>query len=75
LVSAPLWVELDPDSEGDCYDWIKEGIAHMALAILDQGDVVLAPTPTYPIHQYGCIIAGAQVQGVPLRRGEEFSTS
>jgi alanine-synthesizing transaminase len=35
--------------------------------------VVLAPTPTYPIHQYGCIIAGAQVQGVPLRQsGEEF---
>ena len=50
----------------------KEGIAHLALAILDQGDVVLAPTPTYPIHQYGCIIAGAQVQGVPLRSGEEF---
>ncbi len=50
----------------------KEGIAHLALAILDQGDVVLAPTPTYPIHQYGCIIAGAQVQGVPLRNGEEF---
>ncbi|MFZ0246360.1 MAG: aminotransferase class I/II-fold pyridoxal phosphate-dependent enzyme, partial [Candidatus Binatus sp.] len=50
----------------------KEGIAHLTLAILDQGDVVLAPTPTYPIHQYGCIIAGAQVQGVPIRRGEEF---
>jgi alanine-synthesizing transaminase len=33
---------------------------------------VLAPTPTYPIHQYGCVIAGAQVQGVPLRNGEDF---
>ncbi len=66
-------VELDPDSEAIVTIGSKEGIAHLALAILDQGDVVLAPTPTYPIHQYGCIIAGAQVQGVPLRSsGEEF---
>jgi len=66
-------VKLDPDSEAIVTIGSKEGIAHMAIAILDQGDVVLAPTPTYPIHQYGCIIAGAQVQGVPLRSsGEEF---
>jgi len=66
-------VELDPDSEAIVTIGSKEGIAHLALAILDQGDVVLAPTPTYPIHQYGCIIAGAQVQGVPLRAsGEDF---
>src|SRR6516165_1957653 len=65
-------VDLDPDSEAIVTIGSKEGIAHLALAILDQGDVVLAPTPTYPIHQYGCIIAGAQVQGVPLRNGEEF---
>jgi alanine-synthesizing transaminase len=66
-------VELDPDGEAIATIGSKEGIAHMALAILDQGDVVLAPTPTYPIHRYGCIIAGAQVQGVPMRAtGEEF---
>ena len=65
-------VELDPDSEAIVTIGSKEGIAHLTLAILDQGYVVLAPTPTYPIHQYGCIIAGAQVQGVPIRRGEEF---
>jgi alanine-synthesizing transaminase len=65
-------VELDPDSEAIVTIGSKEGIAHLALAMLDQGDVVLAPTPTYPIHQYGCIIAGAQVQGVPMRNGEEF---
>jgi len=65
-------VEFDPDSEAIVTIGSKEGIAHLALAILDQGDVVLAPTPTYPIHQYGCIIAGAQVQGVALRNGEEF---
>jgi alanine-synthesizing transaminase len=65
-------VDLDPDTEAIATIGSKEGIAHLALAILDQGDVVLAPTPTYPIHQYGCVIAGAQVQGVPLRNGEEF---
>jgi len=65
-------IELDPDSEAIVTIGSKEGIAHLALAILDQGDVVLAPTPTYPIHQYGCIIAGAQVVGVPMRSGEDF---
>jgi alanine-synthesizing transaminase len=65
-------VDLDPDSEAIATIGSKEGIAHLALAILDQGDVVLAPTPTYPIHQYGCIIAGAQVHGVPMHSGEEF---
>jgi alanine-synthesizing transaminase len=65
-------VEFDPDSEAIVTIGSKEGIAHLALAMLDQGDVVLAPTPTYPIHQYGCVIAGAQVQGVPIRNGEEF---
>ncbi len=59
-------VEFDPDTEAIVTIGSKEGIAHLTLAILDQGDVVLAPTPTYPIHQYGCVIAGAQVQGVPL---------
>jgi alanine-synthesizing transaminase len=65
-------VSLDPDSEAIVTIGSKEGIAHLALAILDQGDVVLAPTPTYPIHQYGCIIAGAQVQGVRFHDGEDF---
>ncbi len=59
-------VELDPDSEAIVTIGSKEGIAHLTLAILDQGDLALAPTPTYPIHQYGCVIAGAQVQGIPL---------
>jgi alanine-synthesizing transaminase len=66
-------VELDPDSEAIVTIGSKEGIAHMTLAILEQGDVVLAPSPTYPIHQWGCVIAGAQVQGIPLTQsGEQF---
>ena len=65
-------VVLDPDSEAIVTIGSKEGIGHLALAVLDRGDVVLAPTPTYPIHQYGCIIAGAEVLGIPLQDGVEF---
>src|SRR5436305_3253842 len=65
-------VDLDRDTEAIVTIGSKEGIGHLALAILDRGDVVLAPTPTYPIHQYGCIIAGAEVIGIPLQRGDEF---
>jgi alanine-synthesizing transaminase len=65
-------VEFDPDSEAIVTIGSKEGIGHLALAVLDRGDVVLAPTPTYPIHQYGCIIAGAEVVGIPLQHGDEF---
>src|SRR5579862_6745919 len=65
-------VDLDPDSEAIVTIGSKEGIAHLTLAILDHGDVVLAPTPTYPIHQYACIIAGAEVHGVLMRQGSDF---
>jgi alanine-synthesizing transaminase len=65
-------VELDPDAEAIVTIGSKEGIGHLALAVLDHGDVVLAPTPTYPIHQYGCIIAGAEVVGIPLRDAGQF---
>jgi alanine-synthesizing transaminase len=65
-------VDLDPDSEAIATIGSKEGIAHLTLAILDHGDVVLAPTPTYPIHQYACVIAGAEVHGVPMRQGSDF---
>jgi alanine-synthesizing transaminase len=65
-------VEFDPDTEAIVTIGSKEGIGHLALAVLDHGDVVLAPTPTYPIHQYGCVIAGAEVIGIPLRQAGEF---
>ena len=65
-------VELDPDTEAIVTIGSKEGIGHLALAVLDHDDVVLAPTPTYPIHQYGCVIAGAEVIGIPLRQADEF---
>jgi len=51
-------VSLDPETETIVTLGVKEGLAHLALAIVGPGDVVLAPTPTYPIHMYCVIIAG-----------------
>jgi len=65
-------VELDPDREAIVTMGSKEGIGHLALAILSTGDAVLCPTPTYPIHQYSVIIAGADLRSVPLTPGCDF---
>jgi alanine-synthesizing transaminase len=50
----------------------KEGLGHLGLAILGPGDVVLCPSPTYPIHQYSVVIAGGDLRTVPLIPGEDF---
>jgi alanine-synthesizing transaminase len=65
-------VVLDPDTEAVVTIGSKDGLAHLALAILGPGDVVLCPSPTYPIHQYGVIIAGGDVRSIPLIPGEDF---
>jgi len=65
-------VECDPDSEAIVTIGSKEGLGHLALAVLGVGDVVLCPSPTYPIHQYCVIIAGAHVRSVPLMPGGDF---
>lgn len=65
-------VECDPDSEAIVTIGSKEGLGHLALAVLGPGDVVLCPSPTYPIHQYSVIIAGADVRSVPLMPGGDF---
>jgi alanine-synthesizing transaminase len=65
-------VDLDPDSEAVATIGSKEGLGHLALAILGPGDVVLCPSPTYPIHQYSVIIAGGDLRSVPLIPGEDF---
>ncbi len=57
-------VELDPDKEAIVTIGSKEGIAHLALAMLDRGDIVLVPNPSYPIHIYGPVIAGADIRHV-----------
>lgn len=65
-------VEFDPDSEAIVTIGSKEGIAHLALATLDRGDIVLVPNPSYPIHIYGPVIAGADIRHVPMIAGVDF---
>ena len=65
-------VDLDPDSEAIVTIGSKEGIAHLCLAILDSRDTVLVPNPSYPIHIYGPVIAGAHIVSVPVHNQEGF---
>ena len=65
-------VDLDPESEAIVTIGSKEGIAHLCLAILDSRDSVLVPNPSYPIHIYGPVIAGAHVVSVPIHDREHF---
>jgi alanine-synthesizing transaminase len=65
-------VSLDPDSEAIVTIGSKEGLAHLALATVDHGDVVMVPNPSYPIHPYGFVIAGADIRHVPIGPGVDF---
>jgi len=65
-------VELDPETEAFVTIGSKEGIAHLCLAVLDRGDAVLVPNPSYPIHIYGPVIAGAGIRSIPMRTGVDF---
>jgi len=65
-------VDLDPDTEAIATIGAKEGIAHLALSTVSSGDLVLVPTPAYPIHPYSVIIAGGDLHSVPLREGGDF---
>ena len=65
-------VELDPDSEAIVTIGSKEGLAHLMLATLDRGDTVLVPNPSYPIHIYGAVIAGANIRSVRMTPGVDF---
>jgi len=65
-------VDLDPESEAIVTIGSKEGIAHLALATLDRGDIVLVPNPSYPIHIYGPVIAGADIRHVRMTPDVDF---
>ena len=65
-------VELDPESETIVTIGSKEGLAHLMLATLDRGDTVLVPNPSYPIHIYGAIIAGADIRSVRMDGRVDF---
>jgi alanine-synthesizing transaminase len=65
-------VEFDPETEAIVTIGSKEGLAHLMLATLEQGDTVLVPNPSYPIHIYGAIIAGADIRSVRMTKGVDF---
>ena len=65
-------VDIDPETEAIVTIGSKEGLAHLALATLGPGDAVLVPSPAYPIHPYGCVIAGADIIYVPLAQDGDF---
>ena len=59
-------VEIDPEREALVSIGAKEGLAHLMWVLLRSGDTALVPEPSYPIHQFSCIFAGAEVSSVPL---------
>src|SRR4029077_6360760 len=65
-------VELDPEREVIVTLGSKEGLANLAQAITAPGDVVLTPNPSYPIHHFGFIIAGASIRSIPAVPGPDF---
>jgi alanine-synthesizing transaminase len=65
-------VMLDPETEVIVTLGSKEGLANLASAIASPGDTILVPNPSYPIHQFGFIIAGASVRSIPAKPDEEM---
>jgi alanine-synthesizing transaminase len=65
-------VDIDPDTEAVVSIGAKEGLAHLTLATITPGEVVLAPDPTYPIHSYAAIISGGDLRSVPIGPGRDF---
>jgi len=65
-------VDIDSETEAVVTIGAKEGLSHLALAIINPGDIVLAPNPTYPIHSYSVIIVGGEVKSIPLREDNDF---
>jgi len=65
-------VDLDPSDEIIATMGSKEGFANLAQAITAPGDIIYAPDPSYPLHAYGFIIAGAKIQGIPAITADEY---
>jgi len=65
-------VKLKPESEIVATLGSKEGFANIAQAITAPGDIILAPNPTYPIHQFGFIISGGVIRNMPINPDENF---
>jgi len=65
-------VDIDPDREAIVTIGAKEGISHLCLAITNPGDLVMVPSPTYPIHTYAAVLANGNMIHVPLAQGDDF---
>lgn len=65
-------VDLDPQNEVIAVIGTKEGLSHLALALIDPGDVALVPNPTFPIHIYSIVIAGGNVLSIPMTGVDHF---
>ncbi len=65
-------VDVDPETEVVVSMGAKEGIGHLVLATISQGEVVFVPGPSYPIHTYSVVIAGGDLRTIPLLPKEEF---
>lgn len=65
-------VTLDPETEVINTIGAKEGLSHLMWTLVQKGDVALVPEPSYPIHMYAPLLAGAEVRRVPVSAGDEY---
>lgn len=68
-------VHIDPDEETISVIGTKEGLGHLALALIDNGDLAMVPNPTFPIHTYSIVLAGGSVVSIPLTEENDFIPS
>ena len=72
LYQNKFGVNLDPETEAINTIGAKEGLSHLMWAVVQAGDAVLVPSPSYPIHLYAPLFAGAEVREIPLSTGSDF---
>jgi alanine-synthesizing transaminase len=72
LYARRFGVELDPETEAITTIGAKEGFSHLMWVLLQPGDAALVPSPSYPIHIWGPLFAGAEVREIPVGTGEDF---
>ena len=72
LYERRFGVTLDPETEAITTIGAKEGFSHLMWVLLQPGDAALVPSPSYPIHIWGPLFAGADVREIPVGTGEDF---
>ena len=72
LYEETFGVSLDPETEAINTIGAKEGLSHLMWTLVQPGDAVLVPSPSYPIHLYSPLFAGAEVREIPLTSGSDF---